>query len=43
MVGIRRIGKTNLLLKASENNDYIYFFVAKKVKYCCAEFVEEVK
>ena len=44
VVGRRRIGKTSLLLKASENTDYIYFFVAKKSEVLlCAEFVEEVK
>lgn len=44
VVGRRRIGKTSLLLKASENTDYIYFFVAKKSEVLlCAEFLEEVK
>src|SRR5690554_3684149 len=44
VVGRRHIGKTSLLFKASENTDYIYFFVAKKSEVLlCAEFVEEVK
>ena len=43
VVGRRRIGKTSLLLKASENTNCIYFFVAKKSEVLlCAEFLEEV-
>lgn len=44
VVGRRRIGKTSLLMKATENTDYIYLFVAKKSEVLlCAEFVEEVR
>ena len=44
VVGRRRIGKTSLLTKATEETDCLYFFVAKKSEILlCAEFVEEVK
>lgn len=44
VVGRRRIGKTSLLMKATENTDCLYFFVAKKSEILlCAEFVEEIK
>lgn len=44
VVGRRRIGKTSLLIKASNNNTFLYFFVAKKNEgLLCSEFVEEVK
>lgn len=44
MVGRRRMGKTRLLCKALDNNEYLYFFVAKKdEKLLCEEYVEIVK
>lgn len=44
VVGRRRIGKTSLLMKATENTVCLYFFVAKKSEILlCAEFVEEIK
>jgi AAA+ ATPase superfamily predicted ATPase len=44
VVGRRRIGKTSLLLKATDKGKRIYFFVAKKNEaLLCSEFVEEVK
>lgn len=30
LVGRRRIGKTSLLIKATEHKDVLYFFIAKK-------------
>ena len=44
VVGRRRIGKTRLLLKAYEQTEHVYFFVAKKSEaLLCAEFTEEIK
>ena len=44
VVGRRRIGKTSLLVRATEPNVYIYFFVAKKNEgLLCSEFLEDVK
>ncbi len=44
VLGRRRIGKTKLLLKSTENDLYLYFFVARKdEKLLCAEFIEEVQ
>jgi len=44
MVGRRRIGKTSLLVKALEAENFIYFFVTKKNEaLLCAEFIEEIK
>lgn len=44
VVGRRRIGKTRLLVRAFENENMVYFFVAKKNEaLLCAEFVEEIK
>jgi AAA+ ATPase superfamily predicted ATPase len=44
VVGRRRIGKTSLLLKASENKEVLYFFVTKKSEVLlCLEFVEQIK
>jgi len=44
MVGRRRMGKTRLLCKPLDNNEYLYFFVAKKdEKLLCEEYVEIVK
>lgn len=37
VVGRRRIGKTSLLLKATENKEVLYFFIAKKVRHCCVQ------
>ncbi|MFD2554726.1 ATP-binding protein [Sphingobacterium tabacisoli] len=44
MVGRRRIGKTSLLLKAYEDTQHIYLFVAKKSEaLLCLEFTEVIK
>ena len=44
VVGRRRIGKTSLLLKATENKEMLYFFIAKKSEVLlCAEFTEQIK
>lgn len=44
MVGRRRIGKTSLLKKDSEENLSIYLFVARKSEILlCEEFVETIK
>lgn len=44
VVGRRRIGKTSLLMKAAENTEFLYFFVAKKSEVLlCAEFADEVR
>src|SRR5690554_193184 len=44
VVGRRRIGKTSLLMKATEHTDFIYLFVAKKNEaLLCTEFVEEIR
>lgn len=44
VVGRRRIGKTSLLLKATENTQGLYFFIAKKSEVLlCAEFTEQIK
>ncbi len=44
VVGRRRIGKTSLLVKATELDSHIYFFVTKKNEgLLCEEFLEEVK
>ncbi len=44
LVGRRRVGKTRLVLKSIERQDYLYFFIAKKEeKLLCEEFVEEIK
>ncbi|NGF56513.1 ATP-binding protein [Parapedobacter sp. SGR-10] len=44
VVGRRRIGKTSLLIRATENTDCIYLFVAKKSEILlCAEFTEEIR
>ena len=32
VIGRRRIGKTQLLLKSYENTKFLYFFVAKKIR-----------
>lgn len=44
VVGRRRIGKTSLLRKASDNQESIYLFVAKKSEpLLCKEFVEIIQ
>lgn len=44
VVGRRRIGKTSLLVKATENKEALYFFVAKKNEVLlCGEFVDQIK
>ena len=44
VVGRRRIGKTSLLIKATENETLIYMFIAKKNEVLLvSELVEEVK
>ena len=44
VTGRRRIGKTQLLLKATEGQPTLYFFVAKKAEsFLCQDFALEVK
>jgi len=44
IIGRRRIGKTKLILKSVENEDFLYFFIAKKNEsLLCEEFTEEAK
>jgi AAA+ ATPase superfamily predicted ATPase len=44
LTGRRRIGKTQLLLKAYENENYLYFFIAKKSEVLlCQDFQEEIQ
>ncbi|WP_332911423.1 hypothetical protein [Algoriphagus boritolerans] len=44
MVGRRRIGKTSLLKKDSEENLSVYLFVSRKSEILlCEEFVETIK
>ena len=44
VVGRRRIGKTSLLIKATEKQNILYFFISKKSEILlCAEFTEQVK
>ena len=43
LIGPRRIGKTKLLFKATENKPTLYFFVARKTeKLLCQDFQEEI-
>lgn len=43
LVGRRRIGKTHLLLKSSENQTTLYFFVSRKAEnLLCRDFIEEI-
>ena len=43
ITGRRRIGKTSLILKATENDKFIYLFVARKSEsLLCREFTEEI-
>ncbi len=44
VTGRRRIGKTQLLLKATEGQPTLYFFVARKAEsYLCQDFSQEIK
>lgn len=44
VLGRRRIGKTSLLVKATENKESLYFFIAKKSEVLlCEEFTEQIK
>ena len=44
MIGRRRIGKTSLLIKATEDYKTLYFFVSKKSEaLLCEEFTDEIK
>jgi AAA+ ATPase superfamily predicted ATPase len=43
-IGRRRIGKTQLLLKATEGQPTLYFFVARKAEnFLCQDFSLEIK
>jgi len=44
VTGRRRIGKTQLLLKATEGQPTLYFFVARKAEqFLCQDFTKEIK
>jgi AAA+ ATPase superfamily predicted ATPase len=44
LVGRRRIGKTQLLLKSTEGQPTLYFFVTRKAEnMLCGDFVEEIQ
>lgn len=44
VVGRRRIGKTSLLVKATQQQEVLYFFIAKKSEVLlCSEFMEQIK
>lgn len=44
MTGRRRIGKTSLLLKATENKPLVYLFITKKSEFLlCEEFTETIE
>lgn len=44
VVGRRRIGKTSLLVEASQGKTMLYFFIAKKNEsLLCEEFVQEIQ
>ena len=44
VMGRRRIGKTQLLLRATEGQPTLYFFVARKAEnYLCQDFQQEIK
>ena len=44
LVGRRRIGKTRLLIRASEGKPAVYFFVSRKSEsILCSQFVEEAE
>lgn len=43
LTGRRRVGKTQLLLKATENQPTLYFFVSRKAEqFLCQDFAEEI-
>ncbi|NOX87459.1 MAG: AAA family ATPase [Calditrichaeota bacterium] len=43
ITGRRRIGKTRLILKATENKPFLYFFISRKSEpLLCEEFTEEI-
>lgn len=43
VVGRRRIGKTQLLLKSFEQKNYLYFFVSRKAEsFLCQDFQQEI-
>lgn len=43
LMGRRRIGKTKLLLRATQDVPTLYFFVARKAEpLLCADFIEEI-
>lgn len=44
LIGRRRIGKTSLIIKSAEKNDFIYLFVSKKNEpLLCREFQVEIE
>lgn len=44
LVGRRRIGKTSLLLKSTEGNPTLYFFILRKAEnLLCRDFIEEAE
>jgi AAA+ ATPase superfamily predicted ATPase len=44
LVGRRRIGKTQLLLKSTEQHPTLYFFVTRKAEnMLCRDFIEEIQ
>ena len=44
LVGRRRIGKTQLLLKSTEQQPTLYFFVTRKTEnMLCSDFIEEIQ
>ncbi len=44
LIGRRRVGKTQLLLESSKNEDSLYFFVARKSEVLlCQDFIREVE
>ncbi len=44
LVGRRRIGKTQLLLKSTERQPTLYFFVTRKAEnLLCRDFIEEIQ
>ena len=43
IVGRRRIGKTSLVIKAFENNLFLYFFISRKNEsLLCQDFLDEI-
>ena len=44
IIGRRRIGKIQLLLKATEGQPTLYFFVVRKAEsFLCQDFAQEIK